>query len=124
MIIRKFKPEDREKLEALADNPAYEMPQHEHPLMIVRTVVADGDDKPRMAIFGRLLIEAVLFVDHSWGTPAERLEALKTLQEHAMDEARSHGLDIVTTQMEGRFAERMHQLGWKRGWGEVYYREL
>lgn len=123
-MIRPYRSEDLKAIEAMHGNPAYVMPQLEHDLMIVRRVMADDDDQPRMAVFGRLLIEAILFVDHTWLTPSERLIALQNLQEDAMAEARRRGLDIVTTQMEGRFAERMQQLGWIRGWGELYYRSL
>lgn len=124
MIIREFTPEDLKAVESMHGNPAYQMPQLDHPLMLVRKVVADEDGQPRMAVFGRLHINALLFVDHSWLTPEERLKWLMILQAHAMDEARSHGLDIATTQMEGRFAERMRELGWVRGWGEIFYHEL
>ena len=124
MKIREYQPEDLKKIEAMHGNPAYTMPQLGHPLMLVRQVVADENDEPRMAIFGRLLIEAILFVDHSWRSPEERLHILLKLQESAMQEARARGLDIATTQMEGRFAERMQQLGWTRGWGEIYFRDL
>lgn len=123
-MIREYKSEDLKAIEAMHGNPAYQMPQLEHPLMLVRQVFADDDDRPRMALFGRLLIEALLFVDHSWKTPNERMIALMSLQESGMAEARRRGLDIVTTQVEGRFAERLKQMGWIRGWGEIYYHEL
>lgn len=123
-MIREYKPSDLKAIEAMHGNPAYQMPQLEHPLMLVRQVMADDDDRPRMALFGRLLIEALLFVDHSWLTPEERLIALMNLQESAMAEARRRGLDIVTTQVEGRFAERLKEMGWIRGWGEIFYHEL
>lgn len=123
-MIREYRPEDLKIIEAMHGNPAYKMPQIEHPLMLVRQVMADDDDRPRMALFGRLLIEALLYVDHTWKTPSERMIALMSLQESAMGEARRRGLDIVTTQVEGRFAERLKQMGWIRGWGEIYYHEL
>jgi len=75
-------------------------------------------------VFGRLFISAVLFVDHTWLTPQERLEALTLLQSAASQDARLRGLDLMATQMEGRFAERMRDLGWTRGWGEMYYRDI
>jgi hypothetical protein len=46
------------------------------------------------------------------------------LQAAAMDDARARGLDIATTQMEGRFAERMKEMGWIRGWGEIFYHDI
>lgn len=124
MRIREYKTSDLEFIEAMHGNPAYEMPQLEHPLMLVRQVLVDPDDLPRMAVFGRLHINAILFVDHSWQTPQDRYLALQELQESALHEARMRGLDIATTQMEGRFAERMRDFGWIRGWGEIFYHEL
>lgn len=123
-MVREYKSSDLKAIEAMHGNPAYVMPQLEHPLMLVRQVMADDDDRPRMALFGRLLIEALLYVDHTWLTPSERLTALMSLQESAMAEARRRGLDIVTTQVEGRFAERLKEMGWIRGWGEIYYQRL
>jgi hypothetical protein len=123
-MIREFKPSDLAAIEAMHGNPAYTMPQLDHPLMLVKKVMADEHDEPRMAVFGRLFISAVLFVDHTWLTPQERLEALTLLQSAASQDARLRGLDLMATQMEGRFAERMRDLGWTRGWGEMYYRDI
>jgi len=123
-MIREFKPSDLAAIEAMHGNPAYTMPQLDHPLMLVKKVMADEHDEPRMAVFGRLFISAVLFVDHTWLTPQERLEALRLLQSAASQDARLRGLDLMATQMEGRFAERMRDLGWTRGWGEMYYRDI
>jgi len=123
-VIREFKPSDLAAIEAMHGNPAYTMPQLDHPLMLVKKVMADEHDEPRMAVFGRLFISAVLFVDHTWLTPQERLEALRLLQSAASQDARLRGLDLMATQMEGRFAERMRDLGWTRGWGEMYYRDI
>jgi hypothetical protein len=100
------------------------MPQLDHPLMLVKKVMADEHDEPRMAVFGRLFISALIFVDHSWLTPRERLEALTLLQGAAMADARSRGLDIAATQMEGRFAARMEEMGWVKAWGEMYVRDI
>ena len=123
-MIREFRPEDLQAIEKLHGNPAYAMPQLDHPLMLVRKIMADEKDLARMAVFGRLFISALLFVDHSWLTPRERLAALDLLQSAAMDDARAKGFDLVATQMEGRFAERMQELGWVKGWGELFFRNI
>jgi hypothetical protein len=123
-MIREYRPEDLEAIEKLHGNPAYQMPQLDHPLMLVKKVMADENDEPRMAVFGRLFISALLFVDHTWLSPKERMNALLVLQSAALEEARARGLDIAATQMEGRFAERMHDLGWVKGWGELFFRYL
>jgi hypothetical protein len=123
MHIREYKPEDLEAIKKMHGKD-YVMPSPDHPLMIVKKVMADEDDVARQAIFGRLFISALLYVDHEWKTPQERLDALICLQKEAMDAGRSAGLDIALTQMEGRFAQRMQQLGWVRGWGEVFLHVL
>ena len=123
-MIREYQPSDLAAIEQMHNGNGFVMPQLDHPLMIVRKCMVDEDDVPRLAAFGRLHINALLFVDHHWKTPAERLEALKELQTNMLEEGRSHGLDIATTQMEGRFAERMKDLGWSPAWGELYYHDL
>lgn len=122
MIIRPYKAEDLEAIKKLQDNPGYEMPPIDDALTIIHQVLADEDDRPRMAVFGRVYLNAVLFVDHSFATPAERLECLTLLQNAALAEAREKGFDMITTQVEGRFAERIQQIGWKRAWGDLYFR--
>jgi hypothetical protein len=124
MTIREFSPKDLKDIEAMHGNPAYQMPDLEHPLMLVKKVMADEHDEARMAVFGRLFISALIFVDHSWLTPRQRLDALTMLQAAAMDDARARGLDIAATQMEGRFAERMQEMGWVKAWGEMYLHDI
>lgn len=123
-MIRDYKSTDLAVINALHANPAYTMPNLEHPLMLVRKVMVDENDEAQMAIFGRLHLNALLFVNHAWLTPKQRLESLMLLQSAAMKEARDKGLDIASTQMEGRFAERMEELGWVRAWGDMYLREI
>ena len=123
MHIREYRSEDLEDIKRMHGKD-YVMPSPDHPLMIVKKVMADEHDVARQAIFGRLFISALLYVDHTWVTPKERLDALIRLQEAAMDAGKSAGLDIAMTQMEGRFAHRMQQLGWVRGWGEVFLHVL
>lgn len=124
MIIRPYKPEDLRFIERLHSNPAYQMPNLEHPLMVVKRVFADDDDMPRMAGFARIQANVVMFVDHTWLTPHERFAAIKLLQDDMLAEGRELKLDIVVTQMEGRFAERMQDLGWVKAWGDLYYHAI
>lgn len=124
-MIRNYKPEDLAAIEAMVPGDVgYKMPQLEHPLMLVRKVLVDENDRPRMAVFGRLHVNALLFVDHGWRGPQERLEALKALQTAAMDEARDRGLDIATTQVDTRFGARLLEFGWIKGYGEIYFHDL
>lgn len=124
MTIREYRSEDLEAIEKLHANPAYKMPRLDHPWMVIRRVLVDESDRPRIAAFGRIHVNALLYVDHSYGSPAERFEAIKLLQADMIEQAGTMGLDIATTQMEGRFAERMSELGWIRGWGDLYYHEI
>ncbi|MBA0085987.1 MAG: hypothetical protein HRJ53_13395 [Acidobacteria bacterium Pan2503] len=123
--IREYKPKDLEAIVRMVpNNSGYKMPQIEHPLMLIKKVIVDDEDYPRMAGFGRLHINALMFVDHTWRTPPERLELVRRLQEATFDEGRERGLDIVTTQVERRWGKRLEELGWIKGWGEIYYHDL
>jgi hypothetical protein len=123
MKIREYISVDLESIQKLT-SADYTVPQFDHPWMIIRRVLTDDDDRIVAAAFGRIHVNALLFVDHSWGDPAARLEAVKMIQEDMIERAADLGLDIATTQMEGRFAERMKELGWIRGWGDLYYHEI
>ena len=125
-MIREFQPGDLEQIQRIHAAKGYEfaLPDLTNPLMVVRKVLADNEDRVTMAAFGRLHINAMLFVDGALGTPEERLTNVVALQNEAMAAAGTLGLDIATTQMEGRFAERMAAMGWVKGWGEMFYRRI
>ena len=124
MRIREYTDADLVAIKKLPEDPRFKMPRLDHPWMVIRRVLADENDRPRMAAFGRIHVNALLFVDHSWGSPEERLEAIRILQEDMIERAGEMGLDIATTQAEGRFAERLRELGWHRAWGELYYHDI
>lgn len=124
-MIRNYDPSDLEAIERmLPRNAPYIMPQLEHPLMLIRKVVIDENGQPRMAGFGRLHINALMYVDHTWLTPNERLQSVIALQEATFAEGRERGLDIVTTQVDERWGHRLKDLGWVKGWGELYYHAI
>lgn len=102
----------------------FEFPDLTHPLVLVKKVLVDDADKVRMAAFGRLHINAMLFVDGRYKTPDERLAAIEELQKDMIAQAATFGLDIATTQAEGRFAERLRDMGWTRGFGEMFFRSI
>lgn len=122
-MIRQYKPEDLEAIKRMHSGE-YPIPDFEHPLVILKKCLVDENDIPRMAAIGRLHLDATLFVDHSWRTPEERLEALKRLHNAMFEEAGTKGVDIVIAQAEGRFADRLKDLGWTRGPGELYYHDI
>jgi hypothetical protein len=126
-MIREFKPSDLEQILRIHEGAGrpFKFPNLTHPLMVVKKCTVDDEDQVRLACFGRLHVSALLFVDKLWKTPRERMEGILELQREMTKEAgEKYGLDIATTQMEGRFAERMKDFGWNRGHGEMYYREI
>ena len=123
MRIREYTPADLETIEKL-HNGGFELPDFSHPLVIARKVLVDDDERVRMAAFGRLHVNAMLFVDKTYKSPAERLEAVNELQKELLARGRALGLDITTTQAEGRFAERLEDMGWVKGFGQMFYRSM
>jgi len=128
MRIRDFAQSDLERLKKIhqSNGHKFELPNIDHPLVLVKKVIVDEMDSPRMVALGRLHINAMLFVDPYWGTPEGRLQAIAALQDEMMREAAEKGLDIATTQAEGRFAERLAEppLKWTKGFGEMFFREI
>ena len=126
-MIREYKASDLDAIVRLheAEGRPFQLPRIDSPLMLVRQCFVDEHDEVKLAAFGRLHISALLFVDKTWNTPQERLDALKLLQVSMMKKADSFGLDIATTQADGRFAERLQdELGWTPGLGKMFYREI
>ena len=123
-MIRDFTSGDFQEVSRIHQENGYsfELPNFEHPLVIVRKVLDDGGVK--MAAIGRLHCSALMWVDANWKTPEERLAAIKELQNEMMKEAsEKYGLDVVTTQADGRFAIRLEKdLGWFRGHQAMFYR--
>lgn len=124
MRIREYAPADLEVVKRLHNGQSFELPNLAHPLVIVKKCLVDDDEQVRMAAFGRLHINAMLVVDPTWKGPAERLEAIAELQKNMVAETARYGIDIATTQMDARFAERMEALGWKPGFGRMFFLEV
>ena len=125
MIIREFTPGDIAEIRKIhkAAGEPFELPIFTDPLLLVRKCLVDQDDRVKMAAFGRLHISALLFVDGTFETPQNRLKLIHELQDRMDEGARQFGLDIATTQAEGRFAERLEKdLGWTAGYGKMFYR--
>ncbi len=126
MRIRNYEKTDFEQLKSihLANGYAFELPNVDHPLVLVKKVLADEQNTTRMVAIGRLHINAMLFVDGHWATPQERFTGIISLQDAMMCDASEKGLDIATTQADGRFAERLTQMGWIRGFQDMFYRQI
>jgi hypothetical protein len=128
MRIREWASDDLDQLKAIhrMNGYGFELPNIEHPLVLVKKVLADENNVARMVALGRLHINAMLFVDPHWNTPEYRFNAIVALQEEMLRDAGEKGLDIATTQADGRFAERltMQPFNWTRGWGTMMYRDI
>lgn len=77
MVIRHIGPKDDADIKALhQEQPAkYDLPDK----MIVGRAIVDDDDAPRICLMARKTAELYVVMDHSFETPAWRLEALKQL---------------------------------------------
>jgi hypothetical protein len=123
-MIRNFQETDLEVLRKLhsASGASWAIPDLDSPLVLVRKVVDENGAK--MIGIGELHISALLWVDKQWRTPQERLNAMQELQHEMMLEAAKFGLDTATLQADGRFAERMSEMGWTEATGKMFYRRL
>jgi hypothetical protein len=121
-MIRELENRDIQEISRLhtESGAQFTLPNLESPLVLVKKVVDDGG--VRMAAIGRLHISALMWVNHRWATPQIRFDNVMELQREMMLEASRHGLDIATTQADGRFAERLEEMGWTRGNGFMYYK--
>ena len=123
-MIRDFQETDLEVLRKLhsQSGASWAIPDLSSPLVLVRKVVDDNGAK--MICVGELHISALLWVDKEWRTPQERLNAVEELQTEMMNEAAKFGIDTATLQADGRFAERMKEMGWTEAEGRMFYRRL
>jgi hypothetical protein len=120
MIIRPYRPEDRETLRRIhaGQGFGYEFPDIDHPLFVLKGV-AEEAGQVRMAGMLRLTAEAYLLVDPRAGSAPERWETLVELHEAMRRGARARGLEdafaVIPPQIERAFGRRLRELGWVRG---------
>src|ERR1700690_3150510 len=96
MIVREYDNADCDALRAMhaAQGFAYELPNLDDPLFLVRAVVED-EGRPRMAALLRLTAEAYLLADPHDGKPRQRWQWLLALHEATRSAAAAHGLADV-----------------------------
>ena len=129
MRVRSYTDADLEHLRAMhaAQGFAYEFPDIDDPLFLVREVV-EADGRPRMAALLRLTAETYLLADPADGTPRERWGWLTALHESASHAARSRGLADVQAFLPPRiargFGRRLNRMGWHRDPWPCYTRVL
>ena len=129
-MIRDTKEADSEKIQeiyAASGLPENCLPHLESPLFIVKKVV-DKDGEVTMLGAVRITCEAYLLVNHTKGTPEERLEDLKELAREIEMESFLKGLDdcsvFVAPEVATSFGKRLEQLGFVRTNWPVFSKEL
>jgi hypothetical protein len=129
MLIREYTGADLDALRAMhaAQGFAYEFPDLDDPLFVVRAVVED-EGRPRMAALLRLTAEAYLLADPRDGAPRERWQWLAALHEATREAAAARGLADVQAFLPPRvahaFGRRLAKLGWRRDPWACYTRRV
>ena len=95
----------------------------DNPLFLVKEVV-DENGQPVMAGFARATAEVFLIVDHTAGSPEDRMEWLKQLTRMVASKAWARGLDELTAwvppQLVDSFEKRLLTLGFVRSPWQSY----
>ncbi len=95
--------------------------------VICKRLVTGGPDIVVCAALARVEVMAHLYMDHSWETPAFRLEALKILHAEMRRELKEKGIEIAHAELapgiERSFGRRLAGLGWEPcGWKQLVIR--
>lgn len=96
----------------------YEFPKELHtPLFPVKRAVVDEDGNCLAVVALKVEAEAYLWMDHSRGTPEDRMIALAMLNTDVATRAREIGFDqahcVLPPEIAARFGARLESLGWK-----------
>ena len=120
MPVREYRASDLEEIKHIHEDSGidYQLPDLSSPLFIVRKVV-EADGHILVAGAAKLQVELYIWVNHNRGTPEERYEGLKEMNEAAMKELYwDKGVDEavcwVPVQLEKSFAKRLGELGLTR----------
>jgi len=119
MIIRAYRPEDRETLERIHAEQAftYPFPNLEDPTFFLKMVIEDDDGKVIQAIVLHLTAEAYFLGDKKAGSPQSRFDAFVRLHDECARLAYYPGglSDIhafLPPEVEKSFGRRLLKLGW------------
>lgn len=130
MTVRPLKPEDIPQLQAIYEEMGfdYSFPDLLSPEFVDVTVLEDGG-RPIMAIASRKTVEAYLFMDKSWGTPAWRQEGFMQVHLAAHKAIKALGFRDahcwVPPQIVRSFGRRLERVfGWRKSAWDVFSREL
>lgn len=120
MEIRSFRPEDKPELERIhrAQGFAYPMVDLDDPLYFLKIVGEEGGQIVSAAI-GHLTAEVFLLADPNAGTPRQRFENFKAIEDLGCKVAYvKGGLNEIfcwlPPQIEKRFGKRLMRLGWRK----------
>jgi len=125
MIIRAYEETDFARMAEMYEREKPKEEMFDMNAAIVGKVVCD-EDKPIMAAFLSPVIEAHLFMDGNWRSPAWRWATLGTLHQEMMAEAaakkveRAHAL--IDPVLERTYGKRLAGLGWQRKDWKYYVR--
>lgn len=127
MMLRDYRGDDHDRVQKIFHQRKYEfeLPDLASPLILVRKVITDTNDIPRLAAFAKLQANAYLLVDNTWKTPIERLAAIQGLQDAMIERCQFFGIDEASAQVGYRFGRRLEdKFGWKAALGKTIYREV
>jgi hypothetical protein len=129
-IVRDYHKEDFEKIKALheATQIDYKFPDIDSALFLVKKVL-EVNGEIKMAVGAYIQCELYLWADKTnWGTPEERFEAIKQIEQATIQEVWLKGVDeavlFLPPGMEA-FGRRLEQLGFSKGRdGWVHYHKF
>lgn len=94
--------------------------EYEKNALFTDRYVMEHEDQLRMACFLKATAEIYLVVDHTIGTPEERLTWLTEMKDFMADRARRRGYEQVSCwippDLEKSFAPRLIELGFQKSW--------
>lgn len=87
-----------------------------NPLFPLQRGMFDGNDLVLGAAL-KVSAEVYLWLDHEWGTPQMRWDALRKLHQDVTDKARQIGFDqlycVLPPEVAKSFGPRLEELGWQ-----------
>jgi hypothetical protein len=120
MNTRPYEQGDWQRVEELLSLQPFEykLPELADPRYISRIAVLNGKEKPVAFGFARVITEAYLLLDHSWGTPGFRWDALRLAHDAARDLTVAQNIDKSVTwiprEIDRSYGRRLESLGWDR----------
>lgn len=121
MRIRQYEPTDLRRLQDLHGDQEYDLPDPNHPLVLVGECGVDECGQIRVAGIARMELNVTLLLDHNWSTPHARMEAIRMLQGEMHKKAAALGLDWAYAEAGHTFGKRLEDLGWIPAKNRLYF---